>query len=194
MKTDIYFGKSWKKINDKIDQLINYLHSIPFDFKFWLQTFLDWLIILDCSLCIITILNICIYKVGSQGVIGFYFCFPWFSLFFLALCNKLLTVSIVIYRYIFVAHSSIVETKRKRTVFKLLLFLFILLPSALLTSAAVYHRENSFYYLRKYFLVNVTSPFKTFQFKNVEGNMSTSTIRMISMKISQVRPQNGVCP
>ena len=68
-----------------------------------------------------------------------------FFAFFINISNRLLTIGIVAYRYVFVLKSWLVATPAQRRVFSSLILLFILLPSLLLTGVAVHYRD---YWLR----------------------------------------------
>ena len=68
-----------------------------------------------------------------------------FFAFFINISNRLLTIAIVAYRYVFVLKNWLVATPAQRRVFSSLILLFILLPSLLLTGVAVHYRD---YWLR----------------------------------------------
>ena len=103
------------------------------------KTFLDWLIVCDCFLCI----SDCI---GILGIIfdlwdGYCEFFVFFT-YFKHLNNRLLTAGIAIYRFILVVRSSLVWTKHQRGVFERLIFNSILFFTLYMTGLAVYYREN----------------------------------------------------
>ena len=57
-------------------------------------------------------------------------------------CTRLLTVCIVIYRYVLVLHSSLVETTVQKRTFECLILATIFLLPVLVTSYGVYHRNH----------------------------------------------------
>ena len=103
------------------------------------RTFLDWMIVFDSALCLI--------NAQSIATIGFRiknFCFVnIFAAFLLNLLNRLLTVAIVVYRYVFVLKSFTVQTQAQRTIFSTSLVTSILVISMATTLGAVHYR-NSF--------------------------------------------------
>ena len=62
-------------------------------------------------------------------------------------CTRLLTVCIVIYRYVLVLHSSLVETSVQKRIFESLILATIFLLPVLVTSYGVYHRNHYYNYL-----------------------------------------------
>ena len=109
------------------------------------KTFLDWLIIFDCLLCltdlriIILILNysdfvdFCIYHVGLT--------------FFTTLCSKLLSLGIVVYRFTLVLGSSLVFSTNQKKVLENIILFVILSTSLILTGGAVYYKEENRHFL-----------------------------------------------
>ena len=112
-----------------------------------LTTFLDWLVIFDSSLCITNgFTYFTRYILGVSVIKKFGTCyFLVFFAFFINISNRLLTIAIVAYRYVFVLKNWLVATPAQRRVFSSLILLFILLPSLLLTGVAVHYRD---YWLR----------------------------------------------
>ena len=111
------------------------------------KTFLDKLIIFDCILCIVGIVIVILNKVIRYTVEDVNFCIKIFLPFLLNLCNRFLTLSIVIYRYVFVLHSSVVETRNQRRAFESLVVSLIIIPSLYFTGVSVYYRDYNFHYL-----------------------------------------------
>ena len=70
-----------------------------------------------------------------------------FSVFFSNLCNRLLTLGIVIYRFTLVLGSSLVLSSNQKKVLENFILLAILLTSLNLTGWAVYYREDYRYFL-----------------------------------------------
>ena len=105
------------------------------------RTFLDWLIVFDCFLCLNN-LDIVMLLVNFSDIWdGLCICHVFFSLF-TNLCNRLLTIWIVIYRLTLVLGSSLVWTTYQRKIFEKMIVLVILLLSFFLTGWAVYYRED----------------------------------------------------
>ena len=112
------------------------------------KTFLDWLIVFHCVLCLGN-LHVVIFAISFSDYWGGFCMFHSFVAFFVHLCKRLLTLGIAIYRFTLVLRSSLVRTSAQRKVFEKIIFLSILLTSVLLTACAVHYRENYKYYLGK---------------------------------------------
>ena len=104
------------------------------------RTFLDWVIIMDCMIGAVSM--VCSFATQSAQMFTNNFCFMRFAVLFLALVNRFINISISLYRYVFILHSSLVQTKRQRTLFECLLLCLILLPAVALTGATIYFREH----------------------------------------------------
>ena len=113
------------------------------------KTFLDQLIILDSVLCLGNCVSL-VASISQNRVETKIFCFfiPFYS-FFINVCNRLITIAVVIYRYIHVIKSTWVETKKGRNVLTFFICLMIAGSSLSLTIFSVYYRENSLRYLGK---------------------------------------------
>ena len=105
------------------------------------RTFLDWLIVFDCFLCLNNLDIVMLLVNFSDFGDGLCICHVFFSLF-TNLCNRLLTIGIVIYRLTLVLGSSLVWTTYQRKIFEKMIVLVILLLSFFLTGWAVYYRED----------------------------------------------------
>ena len=103
------------------------------------RTFLDWIIIMDCMLGAVSM--VCSSAVQIDRIYTNNFCFIRFIVLFLTLVNRFINISISLYRYVFILHSSLVQTKRQRTLFECLLLSLILLPAVALTAATIYFRD-----------------------------------------------------
>ena len=110
------------------------------------KTFLDWLIIFDCFLCLGNLHVLIILIRLSDDDIGFCV-FHVFLMFFFNLCNRLLTLGIAIYRFTLVLGSSLVFTTYQKKVLEIFIPLFILVISILLTGWAIYYREDYRHFL-----------------------------------------------
>ena len=107
------------------------------------KTFLDWLVVLDCFLCVCNpILLLIRFEDYWRSICGYVF----FS-FFTSICNSQLTLGIALYRAILVFGSSFVWTSYQRKMIEKLILLMILTISVLLTGWAVSFRENYKYFL-----------------------------------------------
>ena len=112
------------------------------------KTFLDWSIVFDCFLCLGNLHTLSILIRLSDDDIGF--CEYHISfMFFFNLCNRLLTMGIVIYRLILVLGGSIVFTPYQKKVLEIFIPLSILLISLNLTGLALYYREDYRHFLGK---------------------------------------------
>ena len=105
------------------------------------KTFLDWLIVFDCILCLNNFFVVML-DIRSSDFEAEFCIFRVFSSFFTNLCNRLLTVGIAIYRVTLVHGSSLVGTSYQRKRFEKILVIFLLLFSFYLTGWAVYYRED----------------------------------------------------
>ena len=110
------------------------------------KTFLDWLIVYDCFLCLS---NIPVLVLLSDDVVHDFCAYHVFFAFFVNLSNKLLTLGIVIYRFTLVIGSSIVVTTHQKKHLENLILAFILFTSFYLTGWAFYYREDYRHFLGK---------------------------------------------
>ena len=94
------------------------------------KTFLDWLILADCFL-----------------LTSSHLCFTLVIPFYLVICNRLLTLSIVICRYVFVLHSTLVSTKGQRKAFECFILTFTFITPLLMSMASIYYGGNAYTYL-----------------------------------------------
>ena len=122
------------------------LPLILFIVKQEFKTFLDWLIIFDCILCLFNLRSVILLLNYSNFNAVFCICHVFFS-FFTNLCNRLLSLGIVIYRFTLVLGSSFVFSSHKKKVLENIVLLAILLSSLNLTGWAIYYREDYRYFL-----------------------------------------------
>ena len=109
------------------------------------KTFLDWLIVFDCFLCMSNSLLILIRLFNFWGN----FCgFVVFFSFFINLCNRLLTLGVAFYRFALVLGSLVWTSYQKKILEKSILHA-ILLVSVYLTGWAVNYREDYRHFLGK---------------------------------------------
>ena len=139
-----------------------------------LTTFLDWLVIFDSSLCITNgFTYFTRYILGVSVIKKFGTCyFLVFFAFFINISNRLLTIAIVAYRYVFVLKNWLVATPAQRRVFSSLILLFILLPSLLLTGVAVHYRD---YWLRFLSRTSTTQARPSFANCTVQAALAANT-------------------
>ena len=128
---------------------------IVFIMKQGSKTFLDWMIVFDCFLCLSNLypvtkfgLN---YERNGETIHYYYdnhgFCFWVFFIFFCNLCNRLLTLGIVIYRFALVLGSSFwFPSHRKKVLEKIIIFTIFFIPLTL-TGWNVYYREHYKHFL-----------------------------------------------
>ena len=112
------------------------------------KTFLDWLIVFDCFLCLSNLSNVILLVNTLHDSINICTCHVFLS-FFTSLCNRLLSLGIVIYRFILILGSSFVFTNNQRKALENIILLAILLISLNLTGWAIYYREEYRYFLSK---------------------------------------------
>ena len=110
------------------------------------RTFLDWLIVFDCFLCLGNLHVVILLLYFPENDDGFCICHVFFS-FFCNLCNRLLTLGIVIYRFTLVLGSPLVFSPNQKKVLENFILLAILLTSLNLTGWAVYYREDYKHFL-----------------------------------------------
>ena len=107
------------------------------------KTFLDWMIVFDCFLCLCNLKVIMFLTYISDDNVGLGFCICHvFSTFFCLLCNRLLTLGIAIYRFTLILGSSFVFSSNQKRVLEKRILLAILLISLNLTGWASYYRED----------------------------------------------------
>ena len=115
------------------------------------MTFFNKLIITDCCLCIANATAVLRFSIAY--IQNPYFClfFP-FCGYFINILNRLLSIAIVFYRYVFVLHSSWVQTPRQRQLFCGTLSISIVAISVTLTVFSFFYREYFLLYIGKKFL------------------------------------------
>ena len=120
------------------------------------KTFLDWMIVFDCFLCLSNLYPITLGlhydRKGNRFTINHYndnhsFCFWVFFTFFFNLCNRLLTPGIVIYRFAFALGSSFFFSPYRKKVLKKIIILTIFFIPLTLTGWNVYYREHYKHFL-----------------------------------------------
>ena len=102
------------------------------------KTFLDWMIVLDCLLCICNIFTLVHF---SHKLFHCYF-LPFFS-YFINLCNKLVNVGIVFYRYVCVIKPNWVHSPQQRKTMEKNIFAIIMMTSFGMTGWSIFYKDES---------------------------------------------------
>ena len=102
--------------------------------------FINKLIAMDCCLCICNIAFIFPFFEPHT-------CFVPIFLFFTNVLNRLLSISIGLYRYVFVVRTTWVQTKFQRHVFSALIFGMLVLVSCSLTGFCIFYRTEYYNYM-----------------------------------------------
>ena len=110
------------------------------------KTFLDWLVIFDCFLCLGNLQVVILLLHFSDNDVVLCICHV-FSMFFTNLCNRLLTLGIVIYRVTLVLGNSFLFSSNQKKVLENCILHTILFTSLYLTGWAVYYREDYKHFL-----------------------------------------------
>ena len=105
------------------------------------KTYLDWLIVYDCFLCLSNPVNLLLHDFW-RSICGLHIFFSFFT----NICNRLLTVGIAFYRFTLVLGSYHVSPNQKKILEKIIM-LGIPLISLYMTGWAVYYREDYKYFL-----------------------------------------------
>ena len=109
------------------------------------MTFFNLMITTDCFICIANIpavLRLSVFKMN----ISFCWLFPSLG-YFINILNRLLSITIIFYRYVFVIHSAWVQTPRQRQLFCSILSFSIFGTSVFLSILSFVYREHSLHYL-----------------------------------------------
>ena len=111
-------------------------------------TFLDRIIIADCCIGVANFIFISIYKLNVIQIFNIpHGCFSIFVLLFLTTINRLLNISIAVFRYIFIIHNSLVQTSKQRRMFNSLVLALAFIPSLTMTGLTIFYRNNYYFYL-----------------------------------------------
>ena len=113
------------------------------------KTFINKLIATDCILCISNCITLVNMVAGKQRNSIICYISPPFA-YFINISKRLLTIGIVLYRYVFVLKNSRVETGEKRRLFCSRLAGIIFLMSLLSTCLCVLYREQNLFFLGNY--------------------------------------------
>ena len=112
------------------------------------NTFLDRIIIADCCIGVANFIFISIYKLNVIQIFNIsHGCFSIFVLLFLTTINRLLNISIAVFRYIFIIHNSLVQTSKQRRMFNSLVLALAFIPSLTMTGLTIFYRNNYYFYL-----------------------------------------------
>ena len=130
--------------------LVPNITLIKYIIKEHIITFFNLMIITDCFICIANIpavLRLSVLKMSTS----FCWFFPSFG-YFINILNRLLSITIIFYRYVFVIHSGWVQTPRQRQLFCSILSFSIFGTSVFLSILSFVYREHSLHYLGITFL------------------------------------------
>ena len=111
------------------------------------NTFLDWMIIADCCIGVVSSVFVFTEKLNIISISNSPRCFTMFFILFLNILNRLLNISIAAFRYVFIIHNSVVQTNKQRRIFHVLILSLVFIPSLLLTGLTIYYRDNYYSYL-----------------------------------------------
>ena len=124
------------------------------------KTFLDWLMVFDCFLCLTRLREVILivsFLLNYSNPLDFCI-FHTFIGYFTSLCNRLLSLGIVIYRSILVLGSSFLFSPTQRKAIENVILLAILLIPLNMTGWGIYYREEMRYYLSKSKLERFLAP------------------------------------
>ena len=116
------------------------------------KTFLDWMMVFDSILCICNVVTIAYivdeeyFEIGKNLNLCYFL--PYFT-YCINLLNRLLTIGIVVYRYVFVIKHRIVWTQNQRRTLGTKIFGAIIVFSLLMTSWATFYKDESQNFLCK---------------------------------------------
>ena len=102
------------------------------------KTFLDRMMFFDCILCISNIFTL----VHISYKLFYCHFIPFFS-YFINLCNRLLTVGIVFYRYVCVIKHNWVRSTQQRKTMEMNIFGIIMMTSLGMTAWAMFYKDES---------------------------------------------------
>ena len=156
------------------------------------KTFLDWLIVFDCFICMCNTLPIIkfisctieyhkVYIGSSVLWSSICNCHVFFSLF-TNICNRLITLGIAFYRFLLVLGSSFLWTSHQKKILEKIILLVIPLLSVQLTGWAVFYRKNWRIFLSITWILQDTSLKDNFKLKAVpkEFMIITTTPQIIT--------------
>ena len=123
--------------------LVN-ISLLRYIFNHGFNIFMNQLIAIDCCLCICNI-GVVLPILEPET------CPVRFFLFFVNTVNRLLTVTIGFYRYVFVVRTTWVHTKQQRQALAGLIMLMVALLSGSLTSLCIFYSVRFFPYMGMYF-------------------------------------------
>ena len=113
------------------------------------NTFLDRIIIADCCIGVANCIFISIYKLKVIPIsdIPHGCLLTIFVLLFLNTINRLLNISIAVFRYIFIIHNFLVQTSKQRRLFHFFILTLAFIPSLTMTGLTIFYRNNYYSYL-----------------------------------------------
>ena len=113
------------------------------------NSLLDWIMLIDSFIGIFNSIRIVLNLViGTVVLNNIPVCLILnFFNYYINVCNKLITMSIAIYRYVFVVKHEFVQDAGRRQSFSQTLFSSIFILSAVMTGYAVFFKEKYKYFL-----------------------------------------------
>ena len=110
-----------------------------------MNSLLDWLILMDCILCIFNCISIIKLGINSNSffVENIPMCF-FFNLtaYFINVSNKLVTISISIYRYVFVVKYINMQNQTQRQTFTQTLISAMIMIPLTMTGYCIYYMDH----------------------------------------------------
>ena len=113
------------------------------------SSILDWIMLIDLLIGIINSVRLVLnFVMGSVVLNNIPLCMILnFFNYYINVCNKLITMSIAVYRYVFVVKHEFVQDAVRRQSFSQTLFSSIFILSAVMTGYAVFFKEKYKYFL-----------------------------------------------
>ena len=114
--------------------------------------FINVLFAADCFLCIVNSILLFNILVGpSKDPVLCLISAPYG--YFIKLLNRLLSIGILVYRYVFVFRSSWVKTKQQRKIFSIILCGAICSTALIATSLCIFYRVQYFHYIGRIYRI-----------------------------------------
>ena len=108
-----------------------------------MNSLLDWLILMDCILCIFNCISLIKHGIFGKSLENIPMCF-FFNLnaYFINVSNKLVTIGISIYRYVFVVHYISMHNQNQRQIFTQTLISAIIIIPLTMTGYFIYYVDH----------------------------------------------------
>ena len=138
-----------EKVFSLVAIMLILLINIPVLSKVFQKTnfiFIDKLITADCILCLSNCIILFSIVLGKTKNSSICLVFPPFG-YFVNITKRLLSIGIIVWRYVFVLHNSWVQTQDQRRLFCLGLALTILFIAVFSTFFCIFYRDQYLFYL-----------------------------------------------